>query len=236
MDTSSEAKTVLIADETPFSRQMLSYLLAEEGHEVLVADNAEEAGVILAREGSSVDLVILDLEPAEDGALELPGPLYPGGAAERVPLLVITGAHSATAARDARIDATVQRTVSTERILFMVNRLLYPQDDATRDNGRQLVRFPATYHLGDERVLARAFNLSRGGAFLEVEDDALPPVGTSLPIRFEPPDREPLEIVGEVMWHNTGVRLQRSHPQGIGVRFKEATEALDRFLAASPSE
>lgn len=234
MESERESKTVLIADETPYSREMLSFLITEAGHEVFVAENAQQASELLEEHGAQLDLVILDLEPGAGGKLDLPSPLTKGGKAEAVPLLVVTSAASEAPPCDERIDATLQRTVATERILFAVNCLLYPQDDATRDTGRQLVRFPASFRR-QEAVLAEAFNMSGGGIFLVVDDETLPPVGTGLIVRLDLPGGEAQEINGVVMWRNTGPLLERSHPRGIGVRFLEPQPQLTRFLSYSGS-
>lgn len=230
MESKREAKTVLIADETPYSREMLSFLITEEGHYVHVAENAQGASELLDEYGADLDLVILDLEPGAEGELDLPAALARGGKAEKVPLLVVTSAGSGSPPSNERIQATLQRTIATERILFAVNSLLYPQEDATRDTGRQLVRFPASYRR-TEAVFSQAFNLSRGGIFLVVDDESLPPVGTRLRVRLEVPDGEPEEIEGVVMWRNTGPLLERSHPRGIGVRFLQPQPQLERLLA-----
>jgi CheY-like chemotaxis protein len=230
MKTEREFKTVVIADETPYSREMLSFLITEAGHEVHVAENGEQARILLEEHGAKLDLVILDLEPGADGELDLPSPLAPEGTAASVPLLVVTGAASGPPPSNDRIDAILQRTVSTERILFAINSLLYPQDDATRDTGRQLVRFPVSFR-PKEPVFAEAFNMSGGGIFLVVEDATLPPIGTALCVLLDLPGGESQEIVGVVMWRNTGPQLERSHPRGIGVRFLEPQPQLQQFLS-----
>ncbi|MGH9039463.1 MAG: response regulator [Acidimicrobiia bacterium] len=84
-DTGSSSRTILVVDDEPMVRSLLSRLLTMEGYEVLEAEDGQAA--IDLMEGTTPDLVLLDVMlPARDG-LDVLGDLRK---TSNVPVILLT--------------------------------------------------------------------------------------------------------------------------------------------------
>lgn len=63
-------ETILVAEDEEVIRELLTEMLSDEGYRVLVAEDGKKALDIYSREGSSVDLVILDMIMPEVNGIE----------------------------------------------------------------------------------------------------------------------------------------------------------------------
>lgn len=63
-------ETILVAEDEEVIRELLTEMLSDEGYQVLVAENGKEALDIYSKEGSGVDLVILDMIMPEVNGVE----------------------------------------------------------------------------------------------------------------------------------------------------------------------
>lgn len=81
-------KTILIVEDHPDALEYFEEVLAEEGYEVLTADNGRR-GLELAR-SSSPDAVILDVVLPQLSGREIHDALRADPAFERLPILFIT--------------------------------------------------------------------------------------------------------------------------------------------------
>jgi len=73
---------VLVVDDDVIIRELLRAVLGMEGYEVLLAASGEEALVMLAREGTAIDVILMDLHLPDVKAAELARRLEAGRAAE----------------------------------------------------------------------------------------------------------------------------------------------------------
>jgi two-component system response regulator PilR (NtrC family) len=73
-------KTILVVDDEPSMREMLSIMLRKEGFEVVLADSRGTAADVLAR--GPVDLVITDVKLPDGDGIEILRPRQ-GGRARR---------------------------------------------------------------------------------------------------------------------------------------------------------
>ena len=113
---------VLVVDDEPYIREIISQALREEGYEVEVAADGFEA-IRQVRE-TAPDLILLDLMmPALDGRSFLD--VYRQAPGLKVPIIVVTAARSA--GRDVEHElgtAVVHKPFSIDHLLAVVRRHL----------------------------------------------------------------------------------------------------------------
>jgi len=95
-------------------------------------------------------------------------------------------------------------------------------DSAGGDERRRHERFHTSLHVdylhGEHFLFSYIQNISVMGIFIHSESPL--PIGTVLKLRFSPPDKDLLELEGEVVWVNP-IRASGDNPNpGMGVRFK----------------
>jgi putative two-component system response regulator len=83
------AKRILVIDDQPLIRDLLTQLLEAEGYHVFVAASGKE-GLVLARV-LPVDLILLDVDMPGLGGLEVCTELKGGAETAQVPVIFISG-------------------------------------------------------------------------------------------------------------------------------------------------
>ncbi|MHB0948318.1 MAG: response regulator [Gemmatimonadaceae bacterium] len=79
---------ILVVEDNPANRKLVTFLLESAGHEVLSAPDAE-LGLALARDAQPA-LILMDIQlPGMDG-LEATGELKRGGATRGIPVIALT--------------------------------------------------------------------------------------------------------------------------------------------------
>ncbi|MCS6776878.1 MAG: response regulator [Chloroherpetonaceae bacterium] len=81
--------TLLVVDDEPLMTELLQHMMSREGYQVLTAHNGVEALQIVRREGSQVDLILLDISMPDMDGLQTARALQqemPG-----IPVLIATG-------------------------------------------------------------------------------------------------------------------------------------------------
>lgn len=233
-------KRILVADDTAFFRSMLSYILTEQGYEILTVSDGKQALAQLETQWNRYHLFILDLMMPGVNGFEVMRRLRELDPEAGLPVLVITQYFLNDLERQIlkkhKIVGYLNKTASMERILFEVNTILYPEAKNIRKTYRAPVNLPVTFKYGNETAISMAFNLSLEGVFIVVQDREPPKVGSQIRVKFWIPNSEQLiETVGEVMWRNGfDTSLKKSHPPGIGVRFTSlpdnARQSMETFL------
>lgn len=123
------AKTVLVVDDDPDSRNICTLFLQHHGYHVLEAEDGE-AGVHLAREAPP-DLVLMDVTlPRLDG-WEATRQLKAAPETSAVPVVILTG-HALERDREQAVaaggDGYLPKPCSPRRILEEVQRLIGPSE------------------------------------------------------------------------------------------------------------
>lgn len=80
-------KQILIVDDSPSMRQMVNFTLAEDGYQVV---EAEEGNSALTKAGAATKLVITDINMPGMNGIELIKALRAGAATKFVPIVVLT--------------------------------------------------------------------------------------------------------------------------------------------------
>ncbi|MFN3414087.1 MAG: response regulator, partial [Thermoanaerobaculum sp.] len=114
---------ILVVDDEPGIRELLSQILADEGFSVTTVASGEEALAAVSRD--VFDLVMLDIKlPSMDG-LEVLRQLKAGG--KRLPVVMISGhatvEQAAQAVREGAADF-LEKPLGLERVLVTVNNVL----------------------------------------------------------------------------------------------------------------
>lgn len=118
------ARRILLVEDNPQNRYLMTYLLESKGHVVDVAEDGEQALAIL--EDQVPDLILMDMQlPRVDG-YEATRRIKADDRLRFVPLVALT-AHSMKGDRaravDAGCDAFVSKPVDAEEILALVERM-----------------------------------------------------------------------------------------------------------------
>lgn len=118
------ARRILLVEDNPQNRYLMTYLLESKGHVVDVAEDGEQALTIL--EDQVPDLILMDMQlPRVDG-YEATRRIKADDRLRFVPLVALT-AHSMKGDRaravDAGCDAFVSKPVDAEEILALVERM-----------------------------------------------------------------------------------------------------------------
>jgi CheY-like chemotaxis protein len=122
---------ILVTDDDAATREMLQFLLQDEGYEVLLARNGLEALEVIEKE--PVDLVLLDLMMPEMDGYEALNALRENGRLGTVPILVVS-------ARSIPIYQEISRNLgAVEHIVkpFMPDELLGKVREALAGRGKQ---------------------------------------------------------------------------------------------------
>jgi DNA-binding response OmpR family regulator len=114
-------KRLLVVDDDPSIRESMGKILKENGYEVLLAENGEEAEKILGTE--KVELLLLDLEmPKKDGWDVFEGVR---SGSSLLPIIVITGlANELETRRITGLDALLEKPVEVPMLLKKIEELL----------------------------------------------------------------------------------------------------------------
>jgi PAS domain S-box-containing protein len=115
----SRGETILIVDDEPAVRAVVTRLLKRHGYQVLEADGAEAARLVLAAHGAAIKLVLLDQSmPGQSGPEALPSLTQLSDA----PIVMFTGGASSDLPPGAA--AVLEKPASSDEILRTVRSLL----------------------------------------------------------------------------------------------------------------
>lgn len=117
-------KKVLIVEDSPDFRSVLKFLLEEEGHTVLEAEDGKKAVEIVKNQ--MPDLILMDIAmPAMDG-LEAAKTIRKLDGASYLPIIAITAYWSFyySKAKDAGFDDLINKPVEPTTLIPYINRYL----------------------------------------------------------------------------------------------------------------
>ena len=155
------------------------------------------------------------------------------------PVLAVTVLNLAPEARgrleELGCDVVISRQAPLMELMFSINRLLFPKIRELRRYTRVFGGFPVEFELGGQIRKGDVYNLSREGAFIQMDNP--PPEGTRLQLSMILAESaNPIQVDTVVNWVNApeggGDPLS---PAGMGVSFLTLTEkestSLDRLIA-----
>ena len=89
-------------------------------------------------------------------------------------------------------------------------------------------KWPVTLVLSDSQIEGEVDNISPIGAFISLKES--PPLAGSLRVVIKPPNRQTLNVRGEIIWSETFTSDEGELRTGLGVRFIHISEADSQFL------
>jgi CheY-like chemotaxis protein len=119
------AATILLVEDNPQNRYLMTFLLEKNGYTVDVAEDGEQALTML--ETSAPDLILMDMQLPKLDGYEATGRIKADDRLRAIPLVALT-AHSMKGDRakaiDAGCDAYVTKPVDADEILALIARLI----------------------------------------------------------------------------------------------------------------
>jgi CheY-like chemotaxis protein len=119
------AKRILIVEDNPQNRYLMSFLLEQQGYELLSAEDGAQALAMLAEDAP--DLILMDMQLPKVDGYEATRRIKADERLRNIPLVALT-AHSMQRdeerARDAGCDEFVTKPVDAEGLLALVSKLL----------------------------------------------------------------------------------------------------------------
>lgn len=118
-------KRILIADDSPSMRQLISFALQDSGYEVIATSDGKEA--LERLKGEEMDMVITDLNMPEMNGIELIKRLRNGAGFGLKPILMLTTESCEDMrqqGREAGASGWITKPFTPEKLLDAVQRLL----------------------------------------------------------------------------------------------------------------
>lgn len=125
---SSAKATILVADDDPFIRRLLTYQLTKEGYVVLTAQDGRQALDWLHQDQHKPDLVLIDLLMPQYSGLEVIAKIKT--LARRLPVILMSVAEEHIAHQgvsSAQPDLFLKKPISTDQLLLSIQTVLCAQ-------------------------------------------------------------------------------------------------------------
>jgi CheY-like chemotaxis protein len=165
---------VLVAEDNPVNRKLVTTLLKKRGHILKAVENGREAvAAVNAHAGAPFDVVLMDLQMPEMGGFEAPREIrdHEGQRDRRLPIIALT-AHAMQGDRarclEAGMDAYLPKPIDVDELIATVER--YGAGDATApvpaiaQEANEAIfdeRAALSYTGGDRRLLKEVVQLFR---------------------------------------------------------------------------
>jgi CheY-like chemotaxis protein len=118
-------KTILVAEDNPDAREMLSFILAGEGFSVITAEDGQQALNLIGR--APPDLIITDIQMPNLNGIELIKRLRAQSHLNRVPIVVMSavGSGVVSEAINAGANQSTPKPMQLEALLDLIRQLLF---------------------------------------------------------------------------------------------------------------
>jgi len=222
-------KTVLIADDTAFVRDRFRSAVEAAGHRAIVVKAAAELLARVRDDGSTLDLIVLDLRLPHAPGVDLVRALRKLDA--RVPLLIFSGtianANEVRELAELGVAGYINEYSATPHIIPALAPHLFPDNFNRRSSPRVVLGIPIQYRFGNTIAAALTLNLGHGGIAIRTTSPL--ESGTRLKVRFRMPGSKlDIDAEGRVAWHDRRV--------GMGIQFESVSAAsqtvIDNFVDA----
>ena len=117
--------TILIAEDDPISRRILTFVLSKSGHTVITATHGNEALARLAE--TPVDLLVADINMPEMDGVSLLKHLRADEIYKKLPVIILTASGQSEdylIAREAGADEVLTKPTSSGQLLEVVDKTL----------------------------------------------------------------------------------------------------------------
>ena len=228
--TSLSSKTVLVADDTAFVRDRFSTALETAGHKALAVKSGAELLARLRADGTSIDLIVLDLRLPNAPGVDLVRAIRKLDDG-RLPILIFSGtiANSDEVRELAALGVAgyVNEYSAVQHILPSLAPHLFPDNFNRRSSPRVVLGIPIQYRFGNTIAAALTLNLSHGGIAIRTTSPL--EGGSKIKVRFRMPgSKRDIDAEGRVAWSDRRV--------GMGIQFERVDAAhqsiIDNFVDA----
>jgi uncharacterized protein (TIGR02266 family) len=228
--TSLSSKTVLVADDTAFVRDRFSTALETAGHKAFAVKSAAELLARLRADGTSIDLIVLDLRLPNAPGVDLVRAIRKLDDG-RLPILIFSGTiANADEVRDLAalgVAGYVNEYSAVQHILPSLAPHLFPDNFNRRSSPRVVLGIPIQYRFGNTIAAALTLNLSHGGIAIRTTSPL--EAGSKIKVRFRMPgSKRDIDAEGRVAWSDRRV--------GMGIQFERVDAAhqsiIDNFVDA----
>ncbi len=125
MKNMSISPTLIVADDEPMMRQILSQTLTDQGFTVLMAENGTEAFALM--QSARVDLVVTDLNMPKSGGLSLLKSLRESNYRE-TPVIIMTGNAENLSDQDLYGATVLYKPFRRQELVELIRSLLKIED------------------------------------------------------------------------------------------------------------
>lgn len=222
-------RKILVVDDAPMFRELGSLFLGRSGR-VLTASGGAEAMDLAQRERP--DVIVTDIAMPGMAGDELCHRIKRDADLARTPVIAMTGRDDGDEherAVRAGADDVLEKPLNRVSFIMAVNHFLRL---ATRGLARVDMVTDVRLALDRGEAWGWSRNISRGGMFIELEEEALPP-DTEVQLEFQLPEvqGESLAPTAKVVWRRPVVPGARP---GMGLRFlkldPQAAQRLSDFV------
>jgi PAS domain S-box-containing protein len=165
----SRMLNVLVAEDNPVNRRLVTTLLRKRGHKVKAVENGREAVAAVNSKGGPYDLVLMDLQMPEMGGFEAAQAIreQEAGSARRLPLVALT-AHAMQGDRErcleAGLDGYLSKPIDVDELISTVESFGAGSEEppkAAQPAANEVFdeRAALAYAGGDRRLLAEVIEL-----------------------------------------------------------------------------
>jgi CheY-like chemotaxis protein len=224
---------ILLVDDEPDFREVLSFLLIRKGYVVLTAKNGREALEVLHR--TPVDAVISDIRmPGGDGIELLEKARQE---LDATPVILLVTGFSELSTEDAYhkgAEALFSKPFAPSDLEETLDRLLTPPGERwarETERAQTNLKIRLTFEHLTEAVDAHVISMGRGGMFVSIERESLPNVNEKTNFVISPESGAPaLSGSGIVRWARC--KPAPGLPTGCGIEFLYLPEPeRNRILA-----
>src|SRR5436309_4339330 len=228
--TSVTTKTVVIADDTAFVRDLFQTAVEAAGHKAITVKSAAELLARVNADLAEIDLIVLDLRLPHAPGVELVRSIRKLDDG-RLPLLIFSGTiANADEVRELAalgVAGYVNEYAAVQHILPSLAPHLFPDNFNRRGSPRVVLGIPIQYRFGNTIAAALTLNLSRGGIAIRTTSPL--EMNVKIKVRFRMPgSKRDVDAEGRVAWSDRRV--------GMGVQFETVDPAnqavIDNFVDA----
>jgi CheY-like chemotaxis protein len=226
---------ILIVDDEPELREILTFDFETAGYDVVVAENSQDAQKVLSSH-SKVKAIVSDIRMPNGDGVHLLRSIQDWKRDNNIVLVFLTGYAdlSIDEAYELGADGFLAKPFNRRNLISTIERLLTPSQerwskpsplvDASKIFTKKLI-----FESFDQANQTHKFNLGRGGAF--IADDKYPKIDEFMvfEIEFKDGGFSPLKGQGTVRWvRKTGDGLL---PTGYGIEFQSLDDNSRKQIA-----
>lgn len=220
----NNARRILIVDDEPDFRNLLSAVFRRKGYQVLTASSGSEAFATL--KDNPVDVVVSDIRMPNGDGVQLLDNIRTAGMGMPIVLLMTGYAEITTdEAYHHGAEALFSKPFDRKTLEQTIDRLLIPPEERWSQYPERVdTKVEVELHAPgiDGAIHAQVLNLGRGGMFIALPNHRIFNVAETIDFKLIFTGQNPLCGCGVVRWAR--IKEENGAPSGCGVEFTYLTE------------